>query len=72
MGRIPMDRLPTTVASLLRYPVVAMRDRRHANSTVAKAATSTIRCYLQSIDLAITTASFNRPGGNITGRTPQT
>jgi putative ABC transport system substrate-binding protein len=70
-GEFQYDRLPTIAASLVRYPVVAIAAIGGTpTALVAKAATSTIPVVIYSgIDLVQSglIASFNRPGGNITG-----
>jgi putative ABC transport system substrate-binding protein len=70
-GEFQYDRLPTIAASLVRRQVAAIAAIGGTpTALVAKAATSTIPIVIYSgIDLMRSglIASFNRPGGNITG-----
>jgi ABC-type uncharacterized transport system substrate-binding protein len=70
-GEFQYDRLPTIAASLVRRQVTAIAAIGGTpTALVAKAATSTIPIVIYSgIDLVRSglIASFNRPGGNITG-----
>ena len=70
-GEFQYERLPAIAASLVRYPVNAIAAIGGTpTALVAKAATSTIPIVIYSgIDFvqAGLIASFNRPGGNITG-----
>jgi ABC-type uncharacterized transport system substrate-binding protein len=70
-GEFQYDRLPMLAARLVRHPVVAIAAIGGTpTALVAKAATSTIPVVIYSgIDLVQSglIASFNRPGGNITG-----
>ena len=70
-GEFQYDQLPMIAASLVHHPVVAIAAIGGTpTALVAKAATSTIPIVIYSgIDLVQSglIASFNRPGGNITG-----
>jgi putative tryptophan/tyrosine transport system substrate-binding protein len=70
-GEFQYDRLPTIVASLVRHQVAAIAAIGGTPTALAaKAATSTIPIVIYSgIDFVETglIASFNRPGGNVTG-----
>jgi putative tryptophan/tyrosine transport system substrate-binding protein len=66
------DRLPALMADLIRRPVTVIAATTTPAAVVAKAATTTIPIVFETgadpVELGLV-ASFNRPGGNVTGVT---